>query len=165
VAMQSTFAKLGADHTDLAGLFDFLSRLATVAPALLGVSIGRNPTGAVEEAVVNWEILRRARPVLVAGAGVFGIAYLLARGGAISNWWLVAIGVAVAVTMPLAARRLVPAAQRPGAEAADAVAATAPAGRELPLELVGVERPYTEADRLMLDTALGLPGRAGAGRG
>jgi hypothetical protein len=157
VALQSTFDKLGADHTDLEGLFEFLARLTTVTPALLGVSIGRNPTGAVERALVDWATLRRARPVLVAGAGTFGIAYLLARGGAISNWWLVVVGVAVAVAMPLAARRLVPAEQPAGG-------AVATAGGELPLELVGIERPYTEADRVMLDTALGIRSGAGAGR-
>src|SRR5918994_1240079 len=69
VAMQATFAKLGADHTDLESLFDFLAKLATVAPALLGVSVGRNPTGAVERIMVDWATRRRARPVLVAGAG------------------------------------------------------------------------------------------------
>jgi branched-subunit amino acid ABC-type transport system permease component len=147
VALQNTFAKLGADYTSLEGLFDFLARLMTVTPALLGVSIGRNPTGVVERIMVDWATLRRARPVLVAGAGVFGIAYLMARNGAISNWWLVTIGVVVALAMPLAAKRLVPPAEP--AEAA--------AGGELPLELVGIERPYTEADRVMLDAALGLP--------
>ncbi|HET8618476.1 MAG TPA: branched-chain amino acid ABC transporter permease, partial [Acidimicrobiales bacterium] len=157
VALQSTFDKLGADHTDLEGLFEFLARLTTVTPALLGVSIGRHPTGAVERALVDWATLRRARPVLVAGAGTFGVAYLLARGGAISNWWLVVVGVAVAMAMPLAARRLVP-AERP------AGGGLAAAGRELPLELVGIERPYTEADRLTLDTALGIRSGAGAGR-
>ena len=158
VALQNTFDKLGADHTDLEGLFDFLARLMTVTPALLGVSIGRNPTGVVERIMVDWATLRRARPVLVAGAGVFGIAYLLARNQAISNWWLVTVGVVVALVMPLAAKRLMPPAEP----------AEAGAGGELPLELVGIERPYTEADRVMLDAALGLPAdgrdRVDAGR-
>ena len=159
VAMQATFAKLGADHTDLESLFDFLAKLATVAPALLGVSVGRNPTGAVERIMVDWATLRRARPVLVAGAGTVGVAYLLARGGTISNWWLLVIALAVGVAMPLAAKRLVPAAEPEG------VAEPLAAG-PLPLELVGVERPFTEADRVMLDAALGLPGEeAGAGAG
>jgi branched-chain amino acid transport system permease protein len=159
VAMQSTFAKLGADHTDLESLFDFLAKLATVAPALLGVSVGRNPTGAVERIMVDWATLRRARPVLVAGAGTVGVAYLLARGGTISNWWLLVIALGVGVAMPLAAKRLVPAAEPGG------VAEPVAAG-PLPLELVGVERPFTEADRVMLDAALGVPGEeAGAGAG
>jgi ABC-type branched-subunit amino acid transport system permease subunit len=45
VAFQNTFAKLGADYPDLNGFFEFLAHLSTVLPALLGVSVGRNPTG------------------------------------------------------------------------------------------------------------------------
>jgi hypothetical protein len=37
----------------------------------------------------------------------------------------------------------------------------APPRADLPLELVGVARPYTVADREMLDAALGVP----AGKG
>ncbi|HZB70698.1 MAG TPA: hypothetical protein VE395_01080, partial [Acidimicrobiales bacterium] len=92
-------------------------------------------------------------------AGTVGVAYLLAREGTISNWWLLVIALAVGLAMPLAAKRLVPAAEPEG------VAEPLAAG-PLPLELVGVERPFTEADRVMLDAALGLPGEeAGAGAG
>ena len=53
VALQSTFDKLGADHPDFEGTFEFLAQLTTVLPALLGVSIGRNPTGAVERILTD----------------------------------------------------------------------------------------------------------------
>jgi hypothetical protein len=67
--------------------------------------------------------------------------------------------------MPVLARRLVP---EPGAGDGDGTGG-APAGAasldgaraDLPLELVGVSRPYTVADREMLDAALGVP----AGKG
>jgi branched-chain amino acid transport system permease protein len=170
VALQNTFDKLGADYTDLEGFFEFLARLTTVLPALLGVSIGRNPTGAVERILVDFGPLRRAKPVVVAGIAAVGVAYLLARNEAISNWWFVVITGAVVVAMPVVAGKLVPAFGREG-RAADSVGVasavvTGQAGgaRSLPLELVGVARPYTVADREMLDAALGVPSTA-AGRG
>jgi branched-subunit amino acid ABC-type transport system permease component len=149
VAVQSTFDKLGADHPDASGLFDFLAHLATVLPALLGVSIGRNPTGAVERILTDSEPLRKAKPVVAGGLAVVAGAYLLARAGTISNWWLITICLAVGLALPAVARRLAPAAV-PAAPGADG---------DVPLELVGVARPYTAADREMLDAALGV--RAG----
>jgi hypothetical protein len=83
------------------------------------------------------------------------VAYLAARADLISNWWLIVIVGAIAVALPQVAKRLVPAGEGVPEAAAEPVAG------ELPLELVGVSRPYTEADRVMLDEALGLP----AGRG
>ncbi|HEX5946919.1 MAG TPA: ABC transporter permease [Acidimicrobiales bacterium] len=162
VAMQDTFAKLGFDHPDLEGFFDFMANLTLVLPALMGVSIGRNPTGTVEKVLVEFAPVRRARPVLVGGIAVVGVGYLLARNGTISNWWLIVLTAAVVVAMPVLATRLVPAA----ASGADGGSGGASAGgapldgappADLPLELVGVARPYSVADREMLDAALGVP--------
>jgi branched-subunit amino acid ABC-type transport system permease component len=156
VALQSTFDKLGVDHPDLEGLFEFLANLTLVLPALMGVSIGRNPTGAVEKILVDFGPVRRAKPVVVGGIAVVGVAYVLARNDTISNWWLIVVTMAVVAAMPLAAKRLAPAV-----DAAEAPAGPAPGPAALPLELVGVSRPYTVADRAELDAALGLT----AGRG
>jgi branched-chain amino acid transport system permease protein len=165
LALQNTFDKLGTDHADLDGLFDFLAQLTTVLPALMGVSIGRNPTGAVEQMIVNLGPVRRARPVLVAGVATVGVAYVLARNETISNWWLIVVTAVVVGLMPLGAKLLAPSA----APAAGAGAGGVPGGptavpaelpADLPLELVGVERPYSVADREMLDAALGVASRS-----
>ncbi|HEX6165572.1 MAG TPA: ABC transporter permease [Acidimicrobiales bacterium] len=164
VALRSTFDKLGADHPDVEGLFDFLANLTLVMPALLGVSIGRDPTGAIERILVDFAPVRRARPVLAAGLATVGVAYLLARNDAISNWWLIVVVLAVGVAMPAAAKRLVPESAAPAGAGPPGV----PPDGELPLELVGVARPYSVADREMLEAALGVPagdGRAGATAG
>jgi branched-chain amino acid transport system permease protein len=153
VAMRSTFDKLGADQPDFEGLFEFLANLTLVLPALLGVSIGRNPTGAVERILVDFAPVRRVKPVLVTGIATVGVAYVLARNDTISNWWLIVVTLVVAIAMPQAAKRLAP-------EAAGGAAAAATgdgAAGELPLELVGVVRPYSVADRETLDAALGVP--------
>ena len=83
------------------------------------------------------------------------VAYLLARNETISNWWLVVITGLVLVGAQRRDQRLDGrrAAERPrrGRCAARRDAA------DLPLELVGVDRPFTVADREMLDAALGVP--------
>jgi hypothetical protein len=74
------------------------------------------------------------------------VAYLLARGDAISNWWLIVVIVAVAAAMPLLAKQFTPRpAPAPGSDG------------DVPLELVGIARPYTDDDRIAVDAALGLP--------
>jgi branched-chain amino acid transport system permease protein len=148
VALQNTFDKLGVDFPDAEGFFEFLARFTTVLPALMGVSIGRNPTGAVEQIVVEFGALRRAKPVVVAGCAAVAVGYLLARNDTISNWWFVVLVGVVIVAMPLVAKRVAP---RPAA------IALADGHREVPLELVGVARPFETADRDMLDRELGLP--------
>jgi hypothetical protein len=70
----------------------------------------------------------------------------------------------VALALPAAAKWLAPAAGAhvAGAGARERVGTPAEAAGPLPLELVGVSRPYTEADRVMLDEALNLPAGTGA---
>jgi branched-chain amino acid transport system permease protein len=155
VALQSTFDKLGVDHPDFEGTFEFLAQLVTVLPALLGVSIGRNPTGAVERILTDLGPLKRARPAVVGAIAVVAVAYLMARNETISNWWLIVITMLVLAALNLVTRRVTAADRR--AEAAAALPDETSA--ELPLELVGVARPFTVADREMLDAALGV--RAG----
>jgi branched-chain amino acid transport system permease protein len=150
VALQNTFDKLGVDYPDAEGLFDFLARFTMVLPALIGVSVGRNPTGAVDRIVVEFGRLRRVKPVVVAGCAGVAVAYLLARNDSIGNWWFVVIVGAVIVAMPLAAKRLAPV---PG----PAAAASVDGQEDMPLELVGVSRPFEPADRERLDRELGLP--------
>jgi hypothetical protein len=160
VALRNTFDKLGVDHPDAEGLFEFLAQLTTVLPALMGVSLGRNPTGAVEQIAVDFGGLRRAKPVVVTGLAAVSVAFLLARSGSISNWWFLVIVGLVIVAMPSAAKRLA-APDGAGAGAEMAVPADG-APPELPLELVGVARPFAPADRAMLDRRLGLgPPRGG----
>jgi branched-chain amino acid transport system permease protein len=150
VALRNTFDKLGVEFPDAEGFFEFLARFTTVLPALMGVSIGRNPTGAVEQIVGEFDGVRRAKPVVVAGCAAVAVAYLLARNDTISNWWFVVLVGLVIGAMPLAAKRL--------AAPSTAVAAASEDGHEdIPLELVGLARPFEPGDREMLDRELGLP--------
>jgi branched-chain amino acid transport system permease protein len=159
VALQNTFDKLGVDYPDLDGLFEFLGNFTTVLPALLGISIGRDPSGFVERILTDLEPLRRARSAAVVAIGVVGVGYLLARNGTISNWWFIVVVIAVLAALNLVTRRVTAADRRDAEAAAEQLDETS---ADLPLELVGVARPYTAADREMLDAALDLPAGKGA---
>ncbi|HEY8527921.1 MAG TPA: ABC transporter permease [Acidimicrobiales bacterium] len=172
VALQNTFDKLAVDHTNLEGMFNWLANLTLVMPALMGVGLGRDPSGVVTRFVDDFSPLRKVKPVLAVGLAVEAAAYIAADQGTISNWWFVVITLLVMVAMPQAAKALAPEAYASGAaetgvEGAGVAGREAPAGDgELPLELVGIARPYTPADREMLDRALDLPTlKASATRG
>ncbi|MFP3901489.1 MAG: ABC transporter permease subunit [Acidimicrobiia bacterium] len=160
VALQDTFDKLAVDLASLSGVFEFLGQFTTVLPALIGVSMARNPSGAVSEIVTRFAPLRRVRPVLAGGLAVEAVAYLLAAQGTISNWWFLVITGAVIVAMPAAGRALAPEAFEAEEAVGPAPPAAAPRPDDLPLELVGVARPYTAGDRTMLDRELDLPNGA-----
>jgi hypothetical protein len=86
--------------------------------------------------------------VVVASFAAVAVGYLLARNDSISNWWFVVLVGLVIVAMPLAAKRLAP---------PPTAVATTDGHAAVPLELVGVARPFEPADRDMLDRELGLP--------
>jgi hypothetical protein len=149
VAIQDTFTKLGTDHTTLNGVFAFLATLTTVLPAIIGVSLGRNPSGSVHQIVENYRPLRRAVPLLVAAAVAEAVVYGLTYTEHLSGWWFVILTAVVILGLPGAAQAL----SRPEGPP------------EVPAELVGVERPFTEDDRAEIDRELGLVLAGGGGRG
>jgi hypothetical protein len=159
VALQNTFDKLGVDYPDLDGMFEFLGNFTTVLPALLGISIGRDPSGFVERILTDLEPLRKARSAAVVAIGVVGVGYLMARNGTISNWWFIVVVIAVLAALNLVTRRVTAADRRDAEAEGEQLDGTS---ADLPLELVGVARPYTAADREMLDAALDLPAGKGA---
>jgi branched-subunit amino acid ABC-type transport system permease component len=166
VALQETFDKLGADHLQLEGMFIWLANLTTVLPALMGVGLGRDPSGVVTRFVEDFSPLKKVRPVLAGGLVVEAAAYIAADNGTISNWWFVVITGLVIVAMPQAGKALAPevyAEAAAEAEGGEPEPERAEAEPDLPLELIGVSRPFTPADREMLDRELELPAlKAGA---
>jgi ABC-type branched-subunit amino acid transport system permease subunit len=158
LAIANTFDKLGADHQNLSGLLDFFARSTTVMPALIGVSMGKSPSGAVSDIVANLSPLKRAKPVLAAGIALEALFYWLAATDTISNWWFLVLTLLVVLALPLASRMLMPHAHvAPGVLEAKRA--------EVPLELVGVDRPFTDRDREAMERELALEGRGEPLRG
>ena len=116
-----------------------------VMPALIGVTMGRNPSGAISDVVQRFKGLRAARPVLAIGLGLEGVIYLLALNDTISTWWFAALTAALAVLLPVAGQAGTAVARR-----------REPLGDAVPLDLVGVDRPFSERDRVQFDEALAI---------
>ena len=87
-ALTSTFTNLSTDHGG-GGFWSVLANLSLVAPALVGVSLGRNPSGAVPQIVVRYRPLWQAKGVLLLGVMAEIVAYLLVLTKVMGNWWLV----------------------------------------------------------------------------
>ena len=90
--------------------------------------------------------------MLIGAAAVEAVLYGLTRGDVINNWWFLILSAALLLVLPVVAQALMP-------QAFVAEGAEAPTPEEeVPLDLVGVDRPFTLEDRDFLDEALGLHG-------
>ena len=143
VVLQNVLTKIGADITSLAGITTWLVSFTVVLPALIGIGLGRNPSGFVGDAMRPWgELIRRAKPVLVGGIAVELLAWFLAFQHVINNWGFAIITAVVIIGLPLFAR---PRARGPREE---------PAAETL--ELLGVARPFTAEDLALIDRGAGI---------
>lgn len=107
-ALPDSFTKLGTDHPSLEALFDWLSDFTTLLPAIIGINLGRNPSGAVSEIVEGTEPLGRIKAAIVAMVALLAGAWLLAHQDIISNWWFVVAVAAIMIGVPQLARLLRP---------------------------------------------------------
>jgi branched-chain amino acid transport system permease protein len=132
--------------------FTSLEKPLGVLPGLLGISLADNPNGTVPDLARRFQPVKKVRGVLVGLLVVLAGLYVAERAGALAKWpFAILIVVATFASIPVAelilARR-----ERGPAELAE----VAPA--EVPLEWVGIERPFTEDDVEALDKVLALPG-------
>jgi branched-chain amino acid transport system permease protein len=128
-ALTSTFSNLSLDRGG-GGFWSVLANLSLVAPALIGISLGRNPSGAVPDIVARYRPLGQIKGVLALGLVAEVVAYLLVLTKVMGNWWLVLATGVIALALPAIGRAArpeafqasplvaVPARARPGAEPA-----------------------------------------------
>jgi branched-subunit amino acid ABC-type transport system permease component len=147
VAIPDTFTKLGNDYPSFDGIFDWLSDFTTLLPALIGISLGKNPSGAVSDIVAGFEPLGRVKAAIVAIVVLLVGTWFLAHEDVISNWWFVVLFAVIMVGVPRIAQALKP-------EAFMSREQIYARRHAVPLELVGIDRPFTPADRRMLDGEL-----------
>jgi branched-subunit amino acid ABC-type transport system permease component len=122
-ALTSTFQNLSTDHGG-GGFWSVAANLSLVAPALIGVSLGRNPSGAVPDIVATYRPLWRVKAVLALGIVAEVVAYLLVLTKVMGNWWLVLATAVIALALPVVGR-----AVRPNAFSAKTGAAHEARGR------------------------------------
>ncbi len=98
-ALSTTFTNLATDHAG-GGVWNFLANLSLVAPAAVGISLGRNPSGAVPQIVASYRPLWRVKGVLALGVAAEVVVYLLVLTKVMGNWWFVLASVLIALVAP-----------------------------------------------------------------
>jgi branched-chain amino acid transport system permease protein len=145
----ATFNHLADNSLSLHGLYATFAHVAAVLPALIGIGVGRSPSGSVHDIVESWRPMRRAKPVLAAGAAAAAALYLLALSGTITNWWFAILLFVLISVLPIIGMMTMPVAYLGEEEAARRRAVVPP-------ELAGIDSPYTPQLRDALDRAIGL---------
>jgi branched-chain amino acid transport system permease protein len=145
----ATFNHLADNSLSLHGLYATFAHVAAVLPALIGIGVGRSPSGSVHDIVESWRPMRRAKPVLAAGAVVAAALYVLALSGTITNWWFAILLFVLISVLPIIAMMTMPVAYLGPEEAARRRAIVPP-------ELAGIDSRYTPQLRDALDRAIGL---------
>ncbi len=135
-------------------MFAWLATFTTVLPAIVGVGLGKNPSGFVSDIMNGFRPLAKAKPMIALGVGIEIGIYVLADNGAISNWWFVAATLLMVLLWPTIARMLMPRAFK--TEEARRASAL-----DVPLELVGIDVPMTPEILAELDDRLGIPAPTG----
>lgn len=150
----TTFHNLASSHGSVHGLFAFLASFASVSPALIGIGVGRNPSGSVHEFVENFRALRNRKVLLAGGAAFEFVLYLLSLTGLLGHWWFAIITSVLLMVFPIIGRMTDPELRRRQAT-------------QVPLEMAGIDSPYTDQLRAELDRTLGIdpPVFAGSSRG
>jgi branched-subunit amino acid ABC-type transport system permease component len=147
VVLGNVLTKLGQDHPAFDGPLAWLAQLTTVLPAIIGIGLGRDPTGFLDDVFRRFRALMRdAAPIFVAGLAVELTLWFLALRDVIDNWTFVLLTAAVLVLLPRAGEAL-GRAGRPG-----------PA--DVPLERIGLDRPFRDEDLRAIDRAIGVEGAA-----
>jgi branched-chain amino acid transport system permease protein len=139
---------------DAAPWFENINR---VLPGTLGIALGRNPNGIVHSLREGFAPLRRVPLVLVVTVAGVAAVVALRLSDAISGVPFAVLLLGVPLAGGLSAQQLV--ARRDRADEPDE--ARQP---EVPLEWVGIDRPFTPEDVAALDRELGLESPERIGR-
>jgi branched-subunit amino acid ABC-type transport system permease component len=139
----TTFHDLASRHGSVHGLFAFLASFAAVAPALIGIGVGRNPSGSVHQFIDSYRSLRGRNGVLIGGAAVEVLIYGLTLSGVLGHWWFAILTAVLIMLLPLVGQMTDPKLARQRAT-------------ETPLEYAGIDSPYTDSLRRELDRSLGI---------
>ena len=102
-ALTSTFNNLGTDHGG-GGFWSVVANLSLVAPALIGITLGRNPSGVVPDIVARYRPLWHVKGVLAAGVLAEVVAYALVLSKVMGNWYFVLATALISIATPVAGR-------------------------------------------------------------
>jgi branched-chain amino acid transport system permease protein len=150
VVLQSVFTTIGSEIPAVQDVTAWLKSFTVVLPALIGIGLGRDPSGFLRNAFGAWHVLfSTRRPVLFAGIAAALLAWSLAFEHVISNWTFALIVAAIVITLPRIAALI-------EHWRFDARRGDAEARETTPLELIGIDRAFTSDDVVALNRGIGL---------
>jgi hypothetical protein len=139
-----TWSDLDVSLRSLPGLAD-IGALLALTPGLMGIGLGRNPNGVVRDVAARFDPARR-RPRVFAGLAVVLAALVAAvEADVIGGWWFGTLSFVAIFATPKIAASLESRRTR-ASRAAD-----------VPLEWLGIDRPFTLQDVRAIDAVLALP--------
>jgi branched-chain amino acid transport system permease protein len=149
VALGSILTKIGDQFTSLHGWTAWLVHLTALLPALIGITLGRNPSGFLHDSFArNAPMMRKTKPVVFVGIALELLAWFLAFEHTINNWTFVIITAVLVTSLPAVAALVNPAAFGRRLRTVDPDA--------VPLELVGIDRAFTAEDLREIDRGIGI---------
>jgi len=143
-----TFNDLAISQPHAATFFKLLANVVMVGTALVGMGVGKNPSGSVQGILDGYRALRGAKPVLIGGAAVVAVLYVLALLGVYGSWTFTLLAMVVLMALPVVGPKLMPHAVTP-------VEGHGAAGHDE----IRDDEPFTDELRDRLDLELGLPPR------
>ena len=143
-----TFSDLAVAQPGMANIYSILANVAVVGTALIGIGVGRNPSGIVHDVLKGYRTLSRATPVLWGALAFEAALYGLTLAGVVGNWQFAIVTVLLGFLLPLIGRTLMPRRVLDEEQLA--------ARDETPPELVGVTGPWTDEQRQDVDRRLGI---------
>ncbi|TQF68656.1 ABC transporter permease [Rhodococcus spelaei] len=144
-----SFNNLAKTQPELEGLYLLLGHIAAVSPALIGIGVGKNPSGSVHQVIEGYRKLSGAKPVLIGGGAFVAVLYVLALTGVLDNWWFASLTIVTVFALPVVGEWLMP---------SKVLTAEELEAREVtPVEDIGVAEPYSGEDLARVERDLGLP--------
>ncbi len=148
VVMPAVWTKLGHDYPALHWLFVSVMKNFTmfVGPALIGIGLGKNPSGIAQQIMDGFRPLRKTP--LAVGIWVAGLltAWLFAWQELIGHWTFAVIVLLSVVLVPMVIKAIHP----------DRFADDERAIHGEGLDQIGLARPFRRSDRALFDDALGI---------
>jgi branched-subunit amino acid ABC-type transport system permease component len=152
VALQGVITKLGNDYSAFRGGAAWLVQFTSLLPALIGIGLGRNPSGFLSDSFASYgPMIRRVKGVFGFGVGAELLVWFLAFRHTINNWTFAIVTGVLVVVLPRAASAVNPSAYGRGPDVGEEHRAT-------PLELIGVDHAFTTDDLQAINRGVGLEG-------
>jgi branched-subunit amino acid ABC-type transport system permease component len=141
-----TLKKFAVDYASLEAIFMFFVSAVTVLPATIGITMGKNPSGAVSDIVEGLDLIKQSKSLMLTIIGLEAAIWTLTATEVITNWNFVILTLVNLIFVPIIGGKILLARAMRGVP------------KPVPPELIGIDRPFTSEDLATMDQALNLDG-------